>query len=127
MSDGRWEVDVLADETLGSEVLAKVRELNPGTIVIGSLPPGGLAHTRYLCKRLRRHFPDARLMVGRWGQKNGELAESRDQLIATGAEFVAISLAEMKQHLAGWASALSTAGTAAPAANGRAKVGMRTA
>jgi predicted PurR-regulated permease PerM len=127
MSDGRWEVDVLADETLGSEVLAKVRELNPGAIVIGSLPPGGLAHTRYLCKRLRSHFPGARLMVGRWGQKNGELAESRDQLIAAGAEFVAISLAEMKQHLAGWASALGTAGTAAPAANSRAKVGMRTA
>ena len=36
-------------------------------IVIGSLPPGGLAHTRYLCKRIARQFPDARLVVGRWG------------------------------------------------------------
>ncbi|MFO0850536.1 MAG: AI-2E family transporter [Gemmataceae bacterium] len=125
MADGRWEVKVVSDDTLGSEVLTKASQFEPAAIVIGSLPPGGLAHTRYLCKRLRKHFPDVKILVGRWGQSDDE-QESRDQLVEAGAAFVTTSLAQMKQHLAGWASVL-----AAPAAtdrgNGKVLVGTRTA
>ena len=36
-------------------------------ICIAAVPPGGLAQTRYLCKRLRARFPNLKIAVGRWG------------------------------------------------------------
>ena len=48
------------DEALTSEVIDQVAEKSPRSICIVSLPPGGLAQTRYLCKRLRARFPDTK-------------------------------------------------------------------
>ena len=35
-------------------------------VCLAATPPGGLAHTRYLCKRLRARFPDLKILVCRW-------------------------------------------------------------
>ena len=45
-----------AVETLTGELLAKVAERKPAAVCVGSLPPGGLSHARYLCKRLKRRL-----------------------------------------------------------------------
>jgi predicted PurR-regulated permease PerM len=109
VADARWEVEVAPVASLTSELVARVASTHPAVIVIGSLPPGGLAHTRYLCKRLRREHPRARLLVGRWGLAV-ETEENRRQLAEAGADYVATSLAEMKQQLASWQPVLAAPG-----------------
>jgi hypothetical protein len=67
LDPARWDVEVIAPATLTGELLDRVAEHRPGAVVIATTPPGGLAHTRYLCKRLRSRFPDLKILVGRWG------------------------------------------------------------
>lgn len=107
LDPAKWEVEVSPIERLTSEVVAAAGESRPGAIVIGSLPPGGLAHTRYLCKRIAQQFPDARVAIGRWGVVE-QSEENRAQLTEVGAAHVASSLADMVQHLQAWRSALKT-------------------
>lgn len=131
LDPSKWEVEVSAVERLTSEVVAAAGETRPGVIVIGSLPPGGLAHTRYLCKRISHQFPEARLAVGRWGVAE-QAEENRAQLTEAGADHVATSLADMSQHLRGWRSALKaqqkpTAGEPAAQSGGRRAVGTSSA
>jgi hypothetical protein len=65
----------------------------PAILCIAALPPGGLAHARYLCKRLRESSPQLQILVGRWGGKRNSKLE-REQLEQAGASFVTTSLTE---------------------------------
>ena len=95
LDPARWDVEVTAVETLTSELLERVAEEGQPLVCIGSLPPGGLAHTRYLCKRLRARFPDLKILVGRWGLK-GNVEENREQLTAAGAYHTGTTLHETR-------------------------------
>jgi predicted PurR-regulated permease PerM len=64
---GKWTVERLSATALASEVVEAVEHDTPDVIVIVSTPPGGLAHTRYLAKRIRQRFPDARIAILRPG------------------------------------------------------------
>jgi predicted PurR-regulated permease PerM len=75
LEPARWEVELIAPTTLTSELLDLVAERRPGAICIATTPPGGLAHTRYLCKRLRARFPELKILVGRWGTRDITTAE----------------------------------------------------
>jgi hypothetical protein len=97
----KWEVDVSAAATLTSELITRVGESKPAVVCIGAMPPGGLAHTRYLCKRLRQRFPDLKIVVGRWGQQD-DVEEAKQELVAAGADEVYLSLAEARQQLTAW-------------------------
>ena len=70
------------------------------------MPPGGLAHTRYLCKRLRARFPEVKIIVGRWGLKN-YLEDNQEQLRQAGADLMATTLLETRQHLQAWSPVLA--------------------
>jgi predicted PurR-regulated permease PerM len=78
LDPARWSLALIAPETLTVELLDLVEERQPALICIAAIPPGGLAHTRYLCKRLRTRFPDLRILVGRWGLT--EIAANPDPL-----------------------------------------------
>jgi predicted PurR-regulated permease PerM len=67
LDPNRWEVKVAGDETLASELIDQVSEFQPAAVVLVTLPPGGVSHTRYLRTRLQRQFPDVKLLAGRWG------------------------------------------------------------
>jgi predicted PurR-regulated permease PerM len=95
LASTRYEMEVLADEALTSEVVDQVAEKHPALICIVSLPPGGLAQTRYLCKRLRVRFPDTRILVGRLGV---ETVNHRDVLLAAGADKVGTTMIETRDH-----------------------------
>jgi predicted PurR-regulated permease PerM len=69
LEPARWDVEAIAPGTLTAELLDLVAQRGPAAVCIAAIPPGGLAHTRYLCKRLRARFPDLRILVGRWGAK----------------------------------------------------------
>lgn len=92
----RYAMEVLADEALTSEMVDHVAEKRPALVCIVSLPPGGLAQTRYLCKRLRVRFPDTRILVGRLGTQAGN---HRDALLAAGADKVATTMIELRDQV----------------------------
>jgi len=98
LDPGKWDLEISPVAALTSELIAQVAQQRPRLICIGALPPGGLAHTRYLCKRLRARFPELKIVVGRWGL-NSDLDANRHQLQEAGADVVTTSLGETRSHL----------------------------
>jgi hypothetical protein len=82
LDPARWSLELIAPETLTAELLDLAEQRKPALVCIAAIPPGGLAHTRYLCKRLRTRFPDLRILVGRWGLR--EIAANPDSLQEAG-------------------------------------------
>jgi predicted PurR-regulated permease PerM len=97
----RWDVDVVPSDVLSAELVGRAVEAGAAVICIASLPPGGLSHARYLCKRLRTALPDVKILVGRWGLKGG-VEQNRELLREAGADQVATSLLETRTHLTVW-------------------------
>lgn len=87
------QMEIVSTDRLVSEVVEMVAEEKPSTVCIASLPPGGLAHTRLLCKRLRSRYRDLKIVIGRWGLQNN-LERNRDQLMSAGADQFATTLHE---------------------------------
>ncbi len=101
-----WEMEVMSAEVLSAELVSLAGEKEPALVCIGALPPGGLAHTRYLCKRLRARLPGARIVVGRWGLK-GNVEQNQEQLREAGADQVETTLTETRDHLTAWRPVLA--------------------
>lgn len=106
-------VEVLSPTVLSSEVVSRVREEKPAVVCVAAVPPGGLAQTRYLCKRLRALDPDLKIVIGRWGQKDN-VETTRERLRSAGANEVAISLLETRNQILPFVQV-----AAAPASNKR--------
>jgi predicted PurR-regulated permease PerM len=103
-----WEVQVSSVTILTSELVAQIEEKPPSILIIGSLPPGGLTHTRFLCKRIQQKFPDLKVLVGRW---TGAEEEDRhwQQLRAAGADEIAATVEAAKTYLNGWRAVFTSA------------------
>jgi predicted PurR-regulated permease PerM len=101
LDPARYSIEVLSTEMLSAELVALAAEKEPAVVCIGALPPGGLAHTRFLCKRLRAQLPRAKIVVGRWGLK-GDVEQNQQQLQDAGADQVETTLAETRLHLDSW-------------------------
>lgn len=101
----RWDIEIATTEMLSGELLSKAED-GPDAILVGSLPPGGLAHTRYLCKRLRSRFADLHIMAGRWGLR-APIERETERLRAAGADEIATTLRETHRQLNAWFPALS--------------------
>ena len=96
LDPARYELMRLPDETLASEAIDQIAEKGPSLVCISSLPPGGLAQTRYLCKRLRNRFPDLKIIVGRWGTRS---ENNWSSLLAAGADKVGTTLVETRDQV----------------------------
>lgn len=94
-----YRLEVIPRDRLISEILDQVDEEHPGIICIAALPPGGLAHTRLLCKRLKSRHPTLKIVVARWGLQT-EVEENRSELIAAGATYLGTSMEETALQLA---------------------------
>ena len=94
----RWDVEIAGLETLTSELLVQAAEKKPAVICIAALPPGGLAHTRYLCKRLWMRFPGVKILVLRCGLEGGQ-KENLEPLFRAGADIVVSTLGEARARL----------------------------
>jgi predicted PurR-regulated permease PerM len=92
----RYEIELMSDETLTSDVVSLVGEKSPALICIATLPPGGLTQTRYLCKRLRARFPHLKIVVGRWGTGS---ENSSNILLAAGADKVGTTMIETRDQM----------------------------
>jgi predicted PurR-regulated permease PerM len=97
-----FEVRRLFTATLASEVVTIVEQESPDLICITALPPGGLAHARYLCKRLRTHFPQVRILVVRPGLQKDPVVDIHSaiqRLTEAGADKVAVSVTEARTQI----------------------------
>jgi hypothetical protein len=91
----RYEVEIMSDAMLTAEVIARIGDKNPAMICIAALPPGGLAQTRYLCKRLRARFPNLKIAVGRWGTGS----EDSNSILLAGADKVGTTMIETREQM----------------------------
>jgi hypothetical protein len=91
----RCEVEIMSDTMLTAEVVARIGEKSPAMICIAAVPPGGLAQTRYLCKRLRARFPDLKIAVGRWGTGS----EDTNSILLAGADKVGTTMIETRDQI----------------------------
>jgi predicted PurR-regulated permease PerM len=96
LDPARYELALLAHETFTAEVIEQIAEKSPALVCIASLPPGGLAQTRYICKRLRKRFPNLKIIVGRWGSRNENNGNS---LLAAGADKVGTTMIETRDQV----------------------------
>ena len=91
----RYEVEVMSDAVLTAEVVALIGEKSPALLFIATVSPGGLAQTRYLCKRLRARFPNLKIAVGQWGMGGGD----RSSILLAGADKVGITMIETRDQM----------------------------
>lgn len=106
LDPAKWDVQLVPVDTLAAELVELAAQHPDGIVCIGSLAPGGLAHTRYLCKRLRAQLGDVKILVGRWGFK-GNVQQAQEKLCQAGADHVEITLAETRNHLTAWLPVLA--------------------
>ena len=98
LNPDRCILEVSSVDSLVSELMARIELDPPIAICIASLPPGGMSHARYLCKRLREASPDIQIIVGRWGP-NPVSKLDRERLVAAGANSVTTTLLETRKLL----------------------------
>ncbi len=95
LDDTRYDVEVMSEAVLTSEVVALVGEKGPAMIVIATLSPNGLGQARYLCKRLRARFANLKIAVGRWGMGN----EDTQSILLAGADRVGTAMIETREQM----------------------------
>jgi predicted PurR-regulated permease PerM len=91
----RYEVEIMSDAMLTAEVVARISENMPAMICIAAVTPGGLAQTRYLCKRLRARVPNLKIAVGRWGTET----EDSNSILLAGADKVGTTMVETREQI----------------------------
>ncbi len=85
---------------LATEMLTRIEQIKANIIVIVSVYPGSLAHTVYLCKRVRARFPEIIIVASRLGLDDSESAKSNfDKLQAVGANRIVYTLQETVTEL----------------------------
>lgn len=63
-----------------SDILKNIEEKSPKLLVILPIPPGGMTHIRYICKKVKAHFPKLRIIVGRLGIYEEDRDDDRKKL-----------------------------------------------
>lgn len=108
-------VEVESTRALPTEVETRIRQERPALVFIAMLPPGGVDQVRYLCRRLRRRFPDLPIVVGSWGKP-----EKYDRLLvllrSAGASYVTTSLEQSRNRILALVRPAAPSASSAPAA-----------
>ena len=82
-----------------AEQVAWVRDANPEVVCISAVAPTTILHARYLCAKLRRSFPELKIIVGLWGNSE-KAAEAAQVLSDSGADEVVTTVAEAIERVA---------------------------
>lgn len=91
--DDHFDWHEMSSLGLATDTLAQIVQLKASIVVIASIYPGSLAHTIYLCKRIRARFPEIVIVASRLGINDPELMKSNsDKLQAVGAKIVSHTL-----------------------------------
>jgi len=91
-------VESVTTRILPVELEARIEREKIALLFISVIPPGGLPQCRYLCRRLRRRFPDLPIVVGYFG-KAREFDKLLVQLRAAGASYVNTSIGQTRGQI----------------------------
>jgi predicted PurR-regulated permease PerM len=95
-----------SDGLIGAEIVNLAQEEEVDGICILSLPPGGLNHSKYLCKRLRVKLPRLKIFLGHMDSDDAA-PESWSKI---GADVVSFSLVDLVKQLEAWKPVLDFSG-----------------
>jgi hypothetical protein len=90
--DAGCTAEIASRSLLASELADKIDQEHWDAALLVALPPLGSRNGRYLCKRLRRRFPQLRIIVALLNGEN--LKKTQQRLLDCGANVAATSLAE---------------------------------
>jgi predicted PurR-regulated permease PerM len=91
LDPSRYRMERASTVTMASELASAVDGARAAVICIAALPPGGLTHARYLCKRLRAQFPQRSIILLRPGPApDGEVIEGATRVTSLIAARTAI-------------------------------------
>jgi len=93
-----YTLEVLSAKKLTAELLDHLQREPPAVVCLGSLPPGGLSQTRYLCKRIRREAPGVKIVVGRWADSE-KIEHLEKRLRDAGMDLLATSLSASRDQI----------------------------
>jgi hypothetical protein len=99
-------LELCSTDLLVSETVELMSRHRADAICIGSMPPTGLLAAKLLCRRMRKRFPHADILVARWG---GHSASEFDSLRAAGASSVHGSIDTLRLALIAACSAQEAA------------------
>jgi predicted PurR-regulated permease PerM len=89
---------------IGAEIVNLAEEEKAEGICILSLPPGGLNHSKYLCKRLRAKLPALKIFLGHMDSDDA----SPESWSKIGADVVSFSLVDLVKQLEAWKPVLDS-------------------
>jgi predicted PurR-regulated permease PerM len=107
-----FQLELCSPDLLVAETVELMSRNRADVICIGSTPPGGMLAAKLLCRRMRKRFAQAPILVARWASRNA--AADAESLRAAGASSVHTSIDELRLALIAVGSALQA--NAAPAA-----------
>ncbi len=96
---GERNAVVLPFPALAAETLEQIGEHGCSTVCISAIPPHAAAHAGRLCKRLKKRFPEAKVIVVLWTADSIDKVQSR--LEATGVDAVVTNLPDAVERLRG--------------------------
>jgi predicted PurR-regulated permease PerM len=94
-----WNLERVAPETLTAELLDQIALKKPRLLCVIATVPGGQAHVRYLCKRVRARFPDLKIVVCRCGN-SADNRRDTERLLESGADVITKTLLETRDRMA---------------------------
>ena len=94
----RYEIEVLGEEALTSEILAKIDEKKSSLLCVASVAPDGVRRIRALCKRVRLRFPEIKISIGYLGN-GSEVNPNSESLLSAGADKISSSVSQWRDHV----------------------------
>ncbi len=83
---------------VSGELIGWVRETGAALACISVVAPSSQLHARYICSKLRKNFPDLKILVGLWGTDEKSLEGSK-VLQDSGADEVVTSVSEAVERI----------------------------
>jgi predicted PurR-regulated permease PerM/methylmalonyl-CoA mutase cobalamin-binding subunit len=96
---------VIGAPALVAEIVETAEKRNCQAVCISAVPPHALNHAAYLARRLRRHKPDLKIVVGLW-MPDADVGTAKERLAKLGVDEVVAHVSEaadLLRQLAGGA------------------------
>ena len=110
---GEFDARVLPLDALSAETIQQIGANGCRVIVVSAVPPRASTEAAYLVRRLRRSFPDAKILVGLWTTENN-VERTRGRMVQAGADEVVTRLPAAIEKLRDLAAPLALAAAQPP-------------
>lgn len=91
-------VETVSVAITASELVALLEQRQADVVCISATPPAAVAHARRLCLRLRRRFPEVKLVVGLWNSPT-DLTKAKSQIGGDTTIQVVATLADAREQI----------------------------